>query len=397
MKNSEINGGTPVRSTPFPKWPIFDELEERLILEVVRSGEWGGTARNKLSELEDKFASLQDAKYAVSVVNGTLAITVALQAAGVQPGDEVIMPPYTFIATATAALMFGAIPVFVDVEEDTMMIDPEKVESAITSKTKAIIAVHIGGAPANLTRLHEIASKHDIRLIEDAAQAVGSQWNHVGVGAIGDLGTFSFQTSKNISSGEGGMILTNDEILADMAWSLANVGRVRKGEWYQHEHMGWNLRMTEFQAAILLAQLTRLDQQLVARDRNSKLLTELLKDIDGISTIHSDPRITRHANHLYMFKIAADYKDRIIKQDVIEQINAEGIPVKAGYVSLNQNQAIISETAKWTGKETIYSCPISETASAKEMLWLNQNVLLGGESDMYDIAKAVKKVINSYC
>lgn len=392
MEKLAIDGGTPVRTKPFPEWPIFGELEERLILEVVRSGKWGGTGRVKLPELEEKFAAAHDAKHAVSVVNGTLAITVALQAAGVQPGDEVIMPPYTFIATASSALMFGAIPVFVDVEPDTLLIDPKKVEAAITPKTKAIVAVHIAGSPANMTRLKEIAAKHKLRIIEDSAQAVGAKWDGVGVGAQGDLGTFSFQSSKNINAGEGGMILTNDRELADRAWSLANVGRIRAGGWYQHEAIGWNLRMTEFQAAILLGQLTRLEEQAALRERNAALLTELLGGIEGVRTLRRDPRVTRHAQHLFMFRIEPGLADRVDKADVIRKLNAEGIPVSSGYVSLNQNRAVISETKKWLGEERIYSCPISERACDKEILWLHQNVLLADEADMHDIARAVQKV-----
>ncbi|MDF2668673.1 MAG: aminotransferase DegT [Paenibacillus sp.] len=396
MDKLAVDGGTPIRTKPFPAWPIFDELEEQLLLEVVRSGKWGGTGRILLPEIEEKFAAAHDAKYAVSIVNGTVAITIALQAAGVQPGDEVIMPPYTFIATASSALLFGAIPVFVDVEADTLLLDPEKVEAAITPKTKAIIAVHIGGAPADLTRLKAIAAKHNLRLIEDSAQAVGAKWNGTGIGAQGDLGTFSFQSSKNINAGEGGMILTNDEALADMAWSLTNVGRIRNGGWYQHEHIGWNLRMTEFQAAILVAQMTRLEQQMTAREKNAKVLTELLGEIEGIQVLRRDPGITRHAYHLYMFKLDSAFADRIDKNDVIAKLVAEGIPASSGYVSLNQNKAVIHETKKWTGDERIYSCPVSERLCDKEVLWLHQNMLLGDESDVHDIVNAVRKVIGSY-
>jgi dTDP-4-amino-4,6-dideoxygalactose transaminase len=391
-----INGGTPAVTAVFPEWPIYGELEEKLVLEVVRSGKWGGTGRIKLPELEEKFAALHDAKHAVTVVNGTLAITIALQAAGVQPGDEVIMPPYTFIATATSALMFGAIPVFVDVEADTLLLDPDKVEAAITPRTKAIVAVHIAGAPADLTRLKAIAAKHNLRIIEDSAQAVGAKWENVGVGAIGDFGTFSFQSSKNLNSGEGGIIITNNEELADMAWSLVNVGRIRQGAWYQHEHIGWNLRMTEFQAAILLAQMSRLEEQMAKREKNGRLLTELLKDIEGVSVIKRDPRITRHAYHLYMFKIASDLAARLDKNEVISKIAAEGLPVSYGYIPLNKNKAIIAETKKWTGEERVYECPVCETASDKEVLWLHQQVMLGEEKDMYDIAHAIKKVVSSY-
>ncbi|MCU6708900.1 DegT/DnrJ/EryC1/StrS family aminotransferase [Paenibacillus sp. J5C_2022] len=394
MNKLAINGGTAVRTQPFPEWPHWDELEEKLILEVVRSGKWGGTGRIKLQELEEKFAALQNAKYGITVVNGTIAITIALMAAGVESGDEVIMPPYTFIATATSALMFGAIPVFVDVERDTLLLDPEKVEAAITPRTKAIVAVHIAGSPANMTRLKEIADKHQLKLIEDSAQAVGAEWEGTPVGAIGDAGTFSFQSSKNINAGEGGIILTNDETIANRAWSLVNVGRVRNGGWYQHEEIGWNLRMTEFQAAILLAQMTRLDEQMRKRESNSRILTELLADIDGVSVMNRDARITRHAHHLYLFRIASGItKDE--KSEVVKKFHAEGIPVSPGYVSLNRNKAIIRSIQKWSGKERHDFCPISEAAES-EVFWLPHHVLLADEKDMTDIADAVKKVISAY-
>lgn len=395
MEALAIQGGTPVRTKPFPSWPVYGEEEEKLLLEVLHSKKWGGVGRVKLEELEEKFAALHDAKYAITTVNGTIAITVALKAAGVEPGDEVIMPPYTFIATATSALLFGAIPVFADVEPDTLLLDPEKVEAAITPKTKAILTVHIAGAPSNMTRLKEIADKHGLALIEDAAQAVGAQWEGKGVGALGDMGTFSFQSSKNINAGEGGIILTNSEELADYAWSIANVGRVRGGAWYQHEYIGWNLRMTEFQAAIALAQLTRLEEQMERRERNAKLLSDLLSEVEGLETMRWDPRITRHAYHLYMFKLNADAAQRLDKKEVVRRACAEGIPLLEGYVSLNRNQAVLREIEKWTGEQRTYHCPVSERASEKEVFWLAQNVLLAEEEDMQDIAKAMKKVMAS--
>jgi dTDP-4-amino-4,6-dideoxygalactose transaminase len=218
----------------------------------------------------------------------------------------------------------------------------------------------------------------------------------MGVGAQGDCGTFSFQSSKNINAGEGGMILTNDEALADMAWSLTNVGRVRNGAWYQHEHIGWNLRMTEFQAAILIGQMTRLEQQMAAREKNGKLLTERLSQIEGIQVLRRDPGVTRHAYHLYMFKLDSALADRVDKNEVIKKLTAEGIPAAPGYVSLNQNKAVIHETKKWTGEDRVYSCPISERACEKDVLWLHQNMLLGDESDVHDIAEALSKVMRSF-
>lgn len=402
LEKLAIDGGIPIRTKGFAKWPIYDELEYRLLREVLESGKWGGagsaqpTSNAKLSEFEQQFANMQNAQYGVTVVNGTVAITVALQAAGVKPGDEVIVPPYTFIATATAALAYGVIPVFADIEEDTLLIDPEKAEQAITPKTKAIIAVHIGGASANMTRLAEIAKKHHLVLIEDAAQAVGATWEGRGVGSIGDLGTFSFQSSKNLNAGEGGIILTNDKSYYEKAWSICNVGRVMTGAWYQHDHLGQNYRMTEFQAAILLAQMTRLEEQMQLREANAALLNSLLEKIEGISLLRQDPRITRHAHHLYMFKLEPGLAKRIDKQDFIRKVVAEGIPLASGYVALNQNKAILDSIQQWTGKKRFDSCPVCERIAEREALWLNQSVLLSDERAMRDVARALKKVIHSY-
>ncbi|WP_223836803.1 DegT/DnrJ/EryC1/StrS family aminotransferase [Paenibacillus oceani] len=391
-----IHGGQPVRTKPFPEWPIFDETEEKLLLEVFRSGKWGGTGRIKLPAFEQQFANLHGAKHAVSVANGTVAITLALQAAGIQPGDEVIMPSYTFIATATATLLLGAIPVFVDVEEETLLLNPELVEEAITPKTKGIVAVHIAGAPANMTRLREIADKHGLVLMEDAAQAVGASWEGRGVGTLGDVATFSLQSSKNINAGEGGVILTNSDRIADMAWSLSNCGRIKNGAWYQHEHVGWNFRMTEFQAAIGLGQLSRLGQQNETRERNAARLSELLSVIPGIVTVKRDPRITTHAYHLYMFKLDPALAARIEKSDFMEKLTAEGVHANPGYIPLHLNEAILNDSAKRSGTRQTYSCPVTERMCTREVIWLHQNLLLGTEADVDDIARAIAKVADSY-
>ncbi|MCQ6560684.1 DegT/DnrJ/EryC1/StrS family aminotransferase [Paenibacillus mendelii] len=389
------DGGSPVRTQPFAEWPIFGELEEKLVLEAVRSGNWGGVSPDKIRQFEEKFAALHDARYAISVNNGTIALSIALLAGGVDAGDEVIMPPYTFIATATAALLIGAIPVFADVDE-SMLLDPERVEAAITSSTKAIIAVHLAGAPANMTKLKEISDRHGLVLIEDAAQAVGARWEERGVGAIGDLGTFSLQSSKNLNCGEGGVILSNNEALADHAWSLHNCGRVGNGKWYQHDIVGWNFRFSEIQAALAVAQLTRLEDQMAIREQRAKQLNDRLSAMEGIRTVAYDSRITRHANHLYLFKLDRGITDQVDKADFIRKLNAEGIPVTDGYVPLNANAAIINRTRELLGVERRYSCPAAERAADKEVLWLYQNVLLGSESDIEDIAAGIEKVIQSY-
>ncbi|MFB9755188.1 DegT/DnrJ/EryC1/StrS family aminotransferase, partial [Paenibacillus hodogayensis] len=308
-------------------------------------------------------------------------------------GDEVIVPPYTFIATASAALAFGIIPVFADIEADTLLIDPEKIEERITPRTKGIIAVHLAGAPANMTRLQEIADKHGLALIEDAAQAVGATWEGRGVGSIGDIGTFSLQSSKNLNAGEGGILTTNNRDYWENAWSICNVGRIPDGGWYQHERFGQNYRMTEFQAAIALAQMTRLEEQMGRRERHAALLNELLDGVKGIRLLRQDPRITRHAYHLYMFKLDPIVTD---KNEFIRRANAEGVPLASGYIPLNRNVSVIETTRMWTGEDRIYECPVCESMCEKEAVWLSQNVLLSDEQAVREVADALHKVSRSF-
>ena len=261
-----------MRTAPFPSWPVWDERDEQALLAVLRSGTWGAHAGTRVTEFGQRFAAYQQAEHAVCVTNGTAALEVALRAVGVGPLDEVIIPPYTFVATATAVLAIGAIPVFCDILPDTYLIDAADAERRITPRTRAIVAVHIAGQPADLDAVGDVARRHGLKVVEDAAQAHGAAWRGRRVGAIGDAGSFSFQSSKNLNAGEGGIILTDDREVAERAWSLANVGRIPDGAWYQHEGMGFNLRLTEFQGALLLSQLERLPEQFERRERNARFL-----------------------------------------------------------------------------------------------------------------------------
>jgi dTDP-4-amino-4,6-dideoxygalactose transaminase len=398
-----IEGGTPVRSRPWPRWPIFDETEEQAILEVVRSGKWWSVEGTKVREFEEAFARFQDAQFAVCVTNGTAALEVALRAAHIGCGDEVIVPPYTFIATATAVLAVGATPVFVDVEEESLNIDPTKIEEAITPRTRAIIPVHIAGCPADMDGVLEIARKHNLLVIEDAAQAHAAEWKGTKVGAIGDMGCFSFQASKNLNAGEGGAVLTNNPHWADQVWSVHNVGRVRGGRWYEHHVLGSNFRMTEFQAAILLAQLKRLPEQTERRTQNAHRLTEMLSQIPGIRPPRPDPRVTRHAYHLYIFRYDKNHFGGRPREDFLKALNAEGIPCSAGYVPLYKERVFlnrpISKDLCQLSTLKDYSkvqCPVCERACYEEAVWLYQNMLLGDERDIEDIATAVAKVQRAF-
>ncbi|MBO3763065.1 MAG: DegT/DnrJ/EryC1/StrS family aminotransferase [Thermoproteota archaeon] len=400
MAKLAVNGGKPIREKPFPSWPIFDEEELNALKEVLESGVWGIGGRKK-KEFEDKFSSYQNAKYGVAVTNGTAALEIALRACGIGCGDEVITTPYTFMATATAILYVNAVPVFVDIEPDTYNIDPRKVEDAITEKTKAILPVHIGGRPANMDELLKIAEKNNLCIIEDACQAWGSEWRGRRVGAIGNMGAFSFQSSKNITSGEGGMIVTNDEELYTKAWSLHNCGRLPEGAWYDHYLPGGNYRMTEFQAAVLLVQLKRIDEQTMKRMENAKYLNGKLARIDGISVLKDDERITRSSYHLYIFKYNSEVFGGLPKEKIAKALQAEGIPVSVGYTKPLYKEPYLEYFKKcplscsYYGKSVDYSklkLPVAEKACYSEGLWISQNILLGSREDMDDIVAAFEKI-----
>ena len=278
-----LYGGTPVRTSPFPAWPVCDETDEAAVVEVLRSGKWCMSAA--VDEFERAFADYHQAGHGVSLNSGTTALQVALSALEIGFGDEVIVPSYTFIATASAVAAVGGAPVFVDVDPETYTISPAAVEEAVTERTKAVIAVHVAGQPADLDTLSGLCARRGLALLEDACQAHAAAWKGRRVGAIGDLGCFSFQASKNLNCGEGGFITTDDDALADRAWSLHNCGRVRAGAWYDHPTLGSNYRLSALQAALLSCQLRRLDGQTAERTKNASLLSSLIDEVDGIDPV----------------------------------------------------------------------------------------------------------------
>lgn len=395
-----LTGGTPVRQKRFPSWPIHDESDAQAVADVIRSGIWGLGGRN-ISEFEKRFAAYQDAPYGVVTCNGTVSLLLALIALGVGPGDEVLIPAYTFIATASSVLQAGAVPVMVDIDPDTYCMDPEAAEAAITPRTACIVPVHVAGHPADLDRLGEIAKRHKLALLEDAAQAHGAQWKGRGVGSYGDLGTFSFQASKNLASGEGGMIVSCNELLANMCLAYRNCGRWEGGSGARRV-LGYNLRMTEMQAALLLSQMKRLDEQTRLRNENGIYLAEKLSEIEGIRPLKRDERTTRHAYHLFVFRFDASVWG-IPLNVFLEALSAEGIPCSRGYLPLYRDPAFIpfgqSCPAAWEGigdqlarvdyQQLFLS--VTEKASS-EAVWLTQSILLGTKEDMDDIVTAVAKL-----
>lgn len=388
MTDLAVNGGSPTRTTPFPSWPQFGKTDEEALAGVLHSGRWG--MADRIDEFETTFAAFQEAEYGVSLNSGTTALQVALSAVGVGPGDEVIVPSYTFVATASAVASVGGVPIFVDVLDDTYNIDPASVRAALTERTRAVIAVHIGGQPADLDALGELLEDRDIALIEDAAQAHGAGWKGRMIGAIGDLGTFSFQASKNLTAGEGGAVISNNRELADRAWSAHNCGRSRTGAWYEHPCLGSNYRMSEFHAALLLSQLQHLDEQMATRTRNGQLLTALLADIEGITPLEVDERVTTHAYHLYIMRFDSERFGGVSRERFLEALNAEGVLCSSGYRPLYREAAF---TNYFSGRPDYsrFECPVTERVCAEESVWLTQNLLLGEEGDTRDIANAIAK------
>lgn len=400
-----VEGGPAVHTGAWPHWPVWDAREDQALLDVLHSGTWGMVHGRKVAEFEAAWATFQQAQHCVAVVNGTSALEVALRALELAPGDEVIVPPYTFIATAAAALLAGALPVFADIDPETYELDPAAVEAAVTPQTRAIIPVHIAGCPADMDGMLAVARRHGLRVVEDAAQAHGAEWRGQRVGAIGDLGTFSFQASKNLNSGEGGAIVTNDETLFRRVWSLHNVGRAfsddwRTTGWYQHDLLGFNYRLTEFQGALLLAQMARLEEQMARREQAARFLDHELAAIPGIRPQRRDPRVTVHAHHLYVLHYEAAAFGGHSRSQFLAALRAEGVPCSAGYTEplhrspavIKAVQALCTRLGRPADVRMAQPLPVTERASAVEGVWLTQSVLLAEQQALRHIPEAMAKI-----
>ncbi len=393
MAKLAINGGTALRTASYPVWPQYDDSEKQALLDVLESRQWG-TLGPQARGFEKDFAEYLGAVRVQTVSSGTVSLEIILRALGIGHGDEVIIPPYTFIATATAVLMVGATPVFADIDPLSNNMDPKKAEEAVTPRTKAIIPVHIAGVPADMDAFTALAEKNKLALIEDAAQAHGSEWKGRKVGSLGTAGSFSFQLSKNMSAGEGGAIVTNDEELADKVWSIHHVGRKKDGLWYEHYNLSSNFRMTDWQAAILRAQLKRLDSQIDTREKNVSLLNGLLGKIEGIEPFARDPRATRITHHLYMFRYKAEAFGGVPKNRFVEALTAEGIPAHSGYTPIQKQPVFRADEVLRITSGVDYSAielPAAEKA-CDETVWITQNALLGSEKDMKDINSSITKI-----
>ena len=399
-----IHGGQPVRTKGWSEWPIWNKDAEEDILSVLRSGIWCRLGGTKVTEFERKYAELMGTRRCLATSSGTTALLVALHVLGIDTGDEVLVSPYTFIATYNVVFLSKALPVFIDTDQETFNMNPAKIEERITERTKAILPVHILGLPCDMDKINAIAKKHNLIVIEDACQAWLAEYRGKKCGTLGDLGCFSFQNSKNLPAGEGGAIIGNDDEIMDRCFSHHNCGRpygsVKATSNYPV--LGSNRRMQEFQAVILMSQMKRLKKDADIRLENAQYLTSKIKDIPGIFPYKLCEGATRSAYHLYPFRYKKEYFNNVPREKFLDALRAEGIPCSGGYGPQNKD-GLIEAALNSKGYKRLFSkdrlkkyreenhLPNNDQL-CREAVWFSQNMLIGTKSDMDDIADAIVKV-----
>jgi dTDP-4-amino-4,6-dideoxygalactose transaminase len=405
-----LHGGEPVRTRPFPARPGLAPLAREAVGEVLESGvlsrfigSWGEDFAGgpRVRALERAWEERFGVRHAVSMNSATSALNAAVAAVGAGPGDEVIVSPYTMSASATCALVNGAIPVFADIEARTYCLDPASVRERITPRTKAIVAVDIFGCPADYDALVEIAAEHGLALIEDAAQAPGGAHPRGPAGTLGDIGVFSLNYHKTIQSGEGGVAVTNDDALADRLRLARNHGEVVvAGMGSEHvDVLGFNYRMGEIEAAIADAQLRELDALTEPRIAHAARLTEALAGLEGV---HPPvvPDGCRHVYYLYVVRLDPDALG-IPRARFAEALRAEGVPVTEGYVRPIYREPLYQRRAAFpfgdprnagSGDYTEGICPTCERMHDREVLFHDLVHAGLSEGDVDDIAAAFRKV-----
>lgn len=404
MNALAILGGTPVRTRPFSPWPQYTGRDSQRLQEVLESRNWGGYPfpNRYATDFGARFAAYHGARYGCCVANGTVAITIALRAAGLKSGDEVIVPAYTWDGTATAILDAGCVPVFADVDPDSYCLSAEAVRNALTPKTRAIVPVHLAMRFADMDALRSIAQDRGLVIVEDCAHAHGGAWRGQGSGSMGDLGTFSFQSSKTMTAGEGGVIITSNLEYFELVQTIVNCGRASETDQFGKRLSGGNYRMTEFQAAILVGQLEMLEELTDRRARNARLLSESLAEIEGISPLPRQGQATREFYYNYVFRYAAG--DSSVSRDAfVAALDAEGVPADGRFYEpvyrsdlFHVDATQFPQLAAGRDEPVDFSkshCPVAERAAYDEAVWIPQFVLLGGEEDVQDVAAAVRKVI----
>lgn len=392
MNTLALFDGAPAVQTPFPPWPYHTDLEQRRLQAVLEQGSWWRMTGVQVKEFERDFATAHGAAYGLAVTNGTHALEAALRALGIGPGDEVIIPAMTFIATATAVLMVGACPVAVDVLPDTWCIDPKCIAAAITPRTRAVIPVHFAGHIADMAQIGAICRRHRLALIEDAAHAHGARWQGQAAGSFGDFAAFSFQNFKLLTAGEGGALLTSNADLYEQALLVINCGRRPGDTSYEHSVLGSNYRMSEFQAAVLNAQLARMELLAERRERNGAILEDALRDLDGIAPQGRDPRVERHARYMAIFCYDPAAFEGLPRELFVAALVAEGVPAYRIYPRVQDTTFYTPALARvGAARRTPPACPVSAYL-ADHGVWLHHRVLLGDAETALQVAAAIAKI-----
>jgi len=396
-------GGKPAVEGPVaPQWPYYDQEERDVLMEVLESRSWYNGP--KCRELEEVFAAFQDAQYGIATTGGTVALEGICRGAGIGIGDEVITSPYTFIGTCTAILKAGATVTFADIDPDTNNIDPDEVEKAVTPRTKGIMPVHFGGLACDMDRLQAIADRHNLVILEDACHGWGATYRDRGLGSWGLASGFSFQQSKNMTSGDGGMALTSDEAVADGISCALNVGRVRYDKAPQEMRWGGNHRMTELAAAVLLCQLKRVTAQTDIREQNAAMLSRTLSEIEGIEPVKRLPEATRVSWHVYAARFISEKFEGVSRATFMKAMRAEGVSVSGGYAAPVYHHPVFQQDWKASSYKP-FAWPFDADAPdyrnmnlpkaeqyCKERLSLSQTLMLASEEKMRDVTRAFVKV-----
>jgi dTDP-4-amino-4,6-dideoxygalactose transaminase len=396
-------GGEPLRTTPYPGWPVFDERDVEAVTAAVRSGNWGGFPYPgpQTSEFLRRFLEMQGGEHAVAMINGTVTMEVACRAADIGWGDEVIVPAYTFQATAAAPMAAGAIPVIVDIDPDTYCIDPRAVEAAITPKTKAVIPVHLGAQMADMDAIMEIAERHDLIVIEDCAHAHGAKWRGQGAGTIGHFGSFSLQSSKTLTSGEGGVLICKTAELAARAASIIDCGRPHD-EGGKLFTMGANYRMGELQTALATVAVERFPEQAKQREEMAAYMDEALSEVPGVRVLKRDPRHTTRSFYRYVFAIDPDAFG--VEHDAVcYALYREGVPCWVGYEAMHHYELFQPGLSRLPVPSAFperfrfgeMDLPEAERACQREAVWLDENIFRAGRQGVDDAVAALLKIYDN--
>ena len=406
MSELAILGGPKLRTEEYPEWPVWDERDVQAVAEVIRSGRWGGFPYPgpKTAELAKKFSEMQGGGSAVPMINGTVTMEVALRAAGIGWGDEVIVPAYTFQATASAPMAAGAIPVIVDVDPNTYCLDPKAIAKAITPKTKAIIPVHLGSNMADMDEIMELAEKHNLIVIEDCAHAHGAKWRGLGAGTIGHFGSFSLQSSKTLTSGEGGILLCSTPEFAAKAASVIDCGRPHALGGGEEDAnglslQGANYRLSELQAALALVGIERFPAQAKQREEMAAYMDEALSEIPGVRVLKHDERHTTRSFYRYIFAI--DPNQFGVEHEVLcAALDAEGISCWTGYEAMNNYELFQPQKSTLAVPNAFpeyfkfkeMNLPEATRACEHEAVWLDENIFRAGPKGVDDAVLAIKKI-----